>query len=81
MDSEIDFSSNSDYDEFANEILFVGNILQPFQFEPIFIQAVIQAEKDLAGPSVVVFDWLLHHRTWCTTSSLGGQKLKDGCSY
>ena len=32
MDSEIDFSSNSDYDEFANEILFVGNILQPFQF-------------------------------------------------
>ena len=30
MDSETDFSSNSDYNEFANEILFVGDILKPF---------------------------------------------------
>ena len=31
---ETDFSSDSDYDEFANEILFVGNILQPIQLNP-----------------------------------------------
>ena len=36
MDSETDFSSDSNYDEFANEIPFVGDILQPFQFEPVF---------------------------------------------
>ena len=62
MDSETDFSSNSNYNEFANEIQFVGDVLQPFQFEPIFISAIfisaifisaifisaeIQAEKDL----------------------------------
>ena len=32
MDSETDFSSNSNYDEFTNEILFMGGILQPLQF-------------------------------------------------
>ena len=42
MDSETDFSSNSDYDELANEILFVGDIVQPFQFEPVFTAAEIQ---------------------------------------
>ena len=41
MDSETDFSSNSDYDEFANKIVFVGNILQSFQFKPIFTAAEI----------------------------------------
>ena len=37
----MDFSSYSNYNEFANNIPFVGNILQ--QSEPI--------KKDLAGPS------------------------------
>ena len=41
MDSDIDFSSDSDYDEFANIISFVDDILQPFQFEPIFTAAKI----------------------------------------
>ena len=45
MDSERDFSSNSDYDEFANEIPFVGDILQLFQFEPVFTAAEIRDEK------------------------------------
>ena len=43
-DPETDFSSDSDYDEFANEIRFVGDILQPFQLEPIFTTAEIQAK-------------------------------------
>ena len=34
MDSEPDFSSDSDYNEFANQIPFMTDILQPFQFEP-----------------------------------------------
>ena len=51
MDSETDFFSESDYDESANEILFVGDILQPFQFEPIFITAEIQDKKDLTSTS------------------------------
>ena len=41
MDSETDFSSDSDYNEFAHEILFVGDILLPFQFEPVFTAAEI----------------------------------------
>ena len=45
MDSETDFSSNSDYHEFVNEILFVSNILQPFQFEPVFTAVEIQATR------------------------------------
>ena len=45
MDLETDFFSYSYYDEFAREIPFVGNILQPFQYEPIFITAEIQAKK------------------------------------
>ena len=36
MDPETDFSSDSDYYEFANEILFVGDILQPFKSELVF---------------------------------------------
>ena len=52
MDSETDFSSDSDYDEFAEEIPFVGNILQPFQNEPVFTAAEIQANKGLSGTSV-----------------------------
>ena len=32
MDSETDFSSDSDYGEFANEILMVDDILQLFHF-------------------------------------------------
>ena len=50
-DSETDFSSDSNYVEFANEITYVGNIMQPFQFEPIFTTAEIQQKKDLAGTS------------------------------
>ena len=49
MDSETDFSSDSDYDEFASEILLAGDILQPFLSESIFTAAKIQAKKDLAG--------------------------------
>ena len=45
MDSETDFSSDSHYDEFANEILFVGDILQPFQFGSVFTAAKIQAKN------------------------------------
>ena len=45
MDSETEFSSHTDYAEFANEILFVGDILQLLQFEPIFTAAEIQAKK------------------------------------
>ena len=45
VDSETDFSSDSDYDEFANEISFESNILQPFQFEPVFTAAEIQAKN------------------------------------
>ena len=45
MDPETVFSSDCDYDEFANEIPFVGDILQPFQLEPIFTVAEIQAKK------------------------------------
>ena len=36
MHSKTDFSSDIDYNEFANEIPFVGIILQPFQFELVF---------------------------------------------
>ena len=84
MDSETAFSSDSDYDEFANEILSEGNILQLCQFKPIFTAAEILAKKDLVGTSAIVFDRLLHHRTWCASTSLGtnrGQKLKDGWRY
>ena len=35
MDWETDASWDGDYDEFANEIPFVGDIQQPFQFEPL----------------------------------------------
>ena len=44
MDSETAVSSDSDYNEFANEILFVGDILQPLLFEPVFTAAEIQAK-------------------------------------
>ena len=39
IDSETAVSNDSDYDEFANEILFVGDILQVFQFEAVFTSA------------------------------------------
>ena len=60
-DSETNFSSDSDCDEFANEIQFVGDILQPFQFELVFTAAELQAKKDIACTSVIVFDRLLRH--------------------
>ena len=43
--SDTDFSSDSDYDEFSNEITFVSDILQTFQFEPVFTAAEIQAKN------------------------------------
>ena len=61
MDSETDFSSDSDCDEFANEIPLVGDIRQSFQFEAVFKAAEIQTKNDLAGTSGV-FDLLLLHR-------------------
>ena len=54
MDSETDFSSDSDYDEFAYEILFVGDILQPFQFKSVFTAAEIQSIKDLGKAAVPI---------------------------
>ena len=51
MDWETDFSSDTDYDEFADEIPYVGNILEPFQFYPVFTAAKIQDFKNLAGTS------------------------------
>ena len=48
MDSDTDFSSDSDYSEFDNELLFVGDILQLFQFEPVSTAAEIQTKKDMA---------------------------------
>ena len=42
MFSETDFSSDTNYDEFANEIPFVGDILQPFQFEPVLTACELQ---------------------------------------
>ena len=44
MDSETDFSSDSNYNEFANEIPFVGDIILPFQFEQVFTDVEIQAK-------------------------------------
>ena len=51
MDSDTDFSSDTNYDEFANEVLFDGYIPQPFQFELVFTATEIQAKKHLAGTS------------------------------
>ena len=51
MDSETDFSSDNDYNEFANEIPFVGNILQLFQFETVFTAVEIQDKKYQSGTS------------------------------
>ena len=65
MDSETDFSSDSDCDEFATEIPFVGDILQPYQFYLVSTAAEIQAKKkDIAYTSVIiVFNPLLRQRT------------------
>ena len=38
-------SSDSDYDQFANEIPLVGNILQTFEYQPLFTAAETQAEE------------------------------------
>ena len=78
--SETDFSTNSNYDEFANELPFVGDILQSFQFEPLFAAAKIQAKKNLSGTSTV-FDWLLSYRTWCAAISHVWSKLNSCCAY
>ena len=67
IDSKSDFSSDSDYDEFANEMSFVDDILQPFQFEPVLTIAEIQVKRYLAGTCAIVFKSLLHHRT-CAAS-------------
>ena len=69
IDSKSDFSSDSDYDEFANEMSFVDDILQPFQFEPVLTIAEIQVKRDLTGTCAIFFKSLLHHRT-CAASSL-----------
>ena len=53
MDSDTDYSSNSDYDEFSNEITFVSNILQSFEVELSFTAAEIQTQKDLAGTTAI----------------------------
>ena len=53
MDSETYFSSDSDYDEFANKIQFVGDILQSFQFEPVFTDT---RQNVLAGTNVTELD-------------------------
>ena len=42
MGSTTDFSSDHDYEEFANEIPLMGDILQSFQFEPVFTATEIQ---------------------------------------
>ena len=49
MNSETDVSGYSNYDEFVNAISFVGNILQPFQFEPLFTADEIQASGTSAS--------------------------------
>ena len=46
MDSE-----TGDYNEFANETPFENNMLQLFQFQPVFTAAEIQAKRDVAGTS------------------------------
>ena len=55
MDSDPDFSIDSDCDEFANEILFVDNILQLFLFKLVFTAAEIQGKKD----QLVLLPWSL----------------------
>ena len=51
MNSEIDFSSKCNYDEFATKMPFVCTILQPFQLKPFNTATEIQAKKDLTGTS------------------------------
>ena len=43
INSEADISSNVNFNYFANEMPFVGDILQPFQFYSIFTVAEIKA--------------------------------------
>ena len=45
MDSETDFSSDSDYNEFPTEMLFVGIIPQLFHIEYVFTAVKIQAKN------------------------------------
>ena len=52
MNSETDFSSDSDYDEFANKIPFVDNIQQLFQYKPVLTAGEKQAKIDRAGINV-----------------------------
>ena len=53
-DSETDFSSDSDYDEMANEIPFLSNILHPFQFEPVLTAAELVLVAFDAQPAHLV---------------------------
>ena len=82
MDSKTDFSSDSDYDEFGCEIPFVGISCSRFSLNLLSQLLKYRLKNDLTGTSAVN-DQLLHYRTWCAASSLGGvygQKLKDGCA-
>ena len=45
MDSESASSSDSDYNKFSNEKLYVGDIQQMLLFEPIFTAAEMQAKN------------------------------------
>ena len=62
MDSETDFPSDSNYNEFANEIPYLGDMLQLFQVECVFSQLLKHKLNDLAGTGASGGDWLLHHR-------------------
>ena len=45
MDSDTDFSSDNDYDEFANDSPVVCDMLQPIKFEAAFTAAEIHGKK------------------------------------
>ena len=45
MDLETGFCSESDYNEFANEILFVGDILQQIPFKQVMTAVEIRTKK------------------------------------
>ena len=61
MDSETDFSSDSDYDEFVTEIQFAGDILQPCQFESVFTAAKTQVKNTylILVPAVVTGSYVI----------------------
>ena len=63
MDSDTDFSSDNDYNEFGNQIAFVGNI-------SVFTAAEIQAKKDLAGTSAYPLTGAYIIEQWATGLAL-----------